>query len=134
MNMRWTTHTTTSVATPRHGEDSKGLLSLQRLDNENHRFKNSGGISQKNHCVGFLPAFCDTRTGSIYQSCFANGRPAPVHVLDGLPAKLVLKRSKRNRIEAVQGSITAGFMLKGQFFTREQAASYWATGRAQNLK
>ncbi len=90
------------------------MLSLQRLDNENHRFKNSRGISQENYCAGFLPAFRDARTGSIYRSCFVDGRPAPVHVLDGLPAELVLRRNTRNRVEAVKGSITAGFMLKGK--------------------
>jgi hypothetical protein len=56
-------------------------------------------------------------------SCFADGRPAPIHLLDGLPADWVTVRGAGGRVLAVKASVVAGFIRGGRFYTRAQAAS-----------
>jgi hypothetical protein len=58
----------------------------------------------------------------VYASCFANGQPAPFHLLEGLPDEIVLTRHPTGRVAAVKKSITSGFVCDGRFYTREQAA------------
>ena len=55
-------------------------------------------------------------------SRFANGAPAPVHVLDGLPDAWVSHRDAQGRVVRARCSVIAGFLLGEQFYTREQAA------------
>jgi hypothetical protein len=55
-------------------------------------------------------------------SRFANGNPAPIHVLDGLPEDWVIGRDKGGRVMAVKDSVISGFMRQGRFYTRAQAA------------
>jgi hypothetical protein len=98
-------------------------LELKTLETQNRRFKGTGGVSEENRAQGFRPAFMDTRTGDVYLSRFGDGRPAPIHILDGLPANAVLRRTGSGRVTAVYGWITAGFVRDGRFFTREQAAA-----------
>jgi hypothetical protein len=100
-----------------------GALSPRRLRQQNQRFKGSGGISRENRGGGFLPAFSDTRTGAVYLSRFRDGRPAPMHLLDGLPGELIAARTDSGRVTAVRDGVLAGFVRQGQFYTREQAAS-----------
>jgi hypothetical protein len=45
-------------------------LSEQTLANENRRFLGTGGRSQENASLGFLPAFRDAGSGAVYRSCF----------------------------------------------------------------
>jgi hypothetical protein len=59
----------------------------------------------------------------VYLSRFADGRVAPVHLLDGLPAEVVVSRYPSGRVAAVSASVVAGFVRGGQFYTREQAAN-----------
>jgi hypothetical protein len=98
------------------------LMTPQRIMEQNRCFKGTGGLSQENRSSGFLPAFSDTRNGTVYLSCFADGTPAPVHMLDGLPSDLIIERSASGRVTAVMDCIQAGFVRQGQFYTREQAA------------
>ena len=93
------------------------------LELEQAAHRGTGGISAENGHLGFVPAFKDTRTGKVYQSTFADGRPAPFHVLDGLPDDLVVARDRQGRPSHVVGTIIAGFTLNGRFYTREQAAA-----------
>ena len=51
---------------------------------------------------GFRVAFRDAETGIIYGSCYADGRPAAVHLLDGLPESLVLARAVDGRVAVVK--------------------------------
>jgi len=88
----------------------KQAATNERLDHENHQYANTGGISENNRCKGFVPAFQDTNTGKVYRSCFANGLPAPIHILAGLPSSIL-------------NTIVSGFLLDKIFYTREQAAS-----------
>jgi hypothetical protein len=101
-------------------------LTPESLCRENHRFRDTGGISCNNRAAGFRSAFLDTATGCVYPSCFANGQPAPIHVLDGLPDELVLQRNAEGRITAVKHTLIAGFLAAGVFYTREQAAQLLA--------
>jgi hypothetical protein len=102
-------------------------LTHEVLQRENLRHRASGGRSQENRCLGFRPAFRDGATGAIYPSCFADGRPAPCHLLDGLPDEVVLARNPGGSVQAVKASLVSGFVLGRQFYTREEAAS-WVNG------
>ncbi|WP_232428989.1 hypothetical protein [Aromatoleum toluclasticum] len=94
-------------------------LSLQR---ENHEFRNTGGRSEENRPLGFRPAFKDVASGEVYDSRFADGRPAPFHLLEGLPEEVVVQREPGGRVGRVKESIVSGFVLDGRFYTREEAA------------
>ncbi len=96
---------------------SNGVLKQQNLD-----FRGTGGVSQDNSSHGFIPAFIDQITGEYYLSRFADGRIAPVHVLDGLPEYLVAERKENGAVAAAVDNVTAGFVFGGLFYTREQAA------------
>ena len=78
--------------------------------------------SENNREEGFVPAFLDTATGHVYRSCFANGTPAPIHLLDGLPGDLVIARDADRRAIAFKPTLVAGFLRADRFYTREQAA------------
>jgi hypothetical protein len=92
------------------------------LEQENREYGGRGGISAENVSLGFRPAFMDLETGRVFASCFADGRPAAVHVIEGLPDKLVIERNTAGRVMAVKASIVAGFTWRGRFLTREEAA------------
>lgn len=98
------------------------MITIQELQDQNRRFKGTAGVSQENDSYHFLPAFLDTQTGTIYLSCFADGRIAPLHLLDGLPSELVVEKTASRKVMAVKGSVTAGFLHCGCFYSREQAA------------
>lgn len=97
-------------------------LTRKTLAEENCRFTGCGGISVENFHRGFVPAYLDTVTGSIHLSRFADGRCAPIHLLEGLPEGLVLRRDACGKVIAVKPSVNSGFLRGGQFYTREQAA------------
>jgi hypothetical protein len=97
-------------------------LSVSVLAAENHAYRGSGGISKENRKYGFRPAFLDQRTGIAYLSCFANGCPAPLHMLDGLPETLVAERDCHGRVSSARTGVIAGFLCDDVFYTREQAA------------
>ena len=103
---------------------SGSVLTRQTLLAQNREFKGSGGVSQENQSIGFVPAFQDFRTGAVHRSRFSNGRPAPIHVLDGLPPELVLKKSDNGRVVALIDSVIAGFLRNSQFYTRREAANF----------
>lgn len=96
-------------------------LDIRGLEAQNRRYAGGGGVSRHNRDQGFAPAFLDTGTGAVYLSRFRDGRPAPMHLLDGLPAELVTARAAE-RVVAVSARVTAGFVRGGRFYTREQAA------------
>ena len=77
--------------------------------------------SQGNRSRGFRPAFIDRATGAVYDSCFADGRPAPVHLLDGLPDAVVVERAASGRVRAVKPGVEAGFTRDGRFYSRDEA-------------
>lgn len=94
-----------------------------RLREENRQYRGTTGVSQCNRDLGYLPAFCDCTTGRCEPSRFADGSPAPIHLIVGLPDDWVVERDEDGRPTAVKGSVVAGFLRDGRFFTREQAAA-----------
>ena len=101
----------------------KPELNRRRLRQQNREFANTGGVSSGNRAQGFVPAFCDIDSGRCVRSCYADGTPAPVHVLDGLPARWIKARDTQGRVVALITSIVPGFLCDGRFYTREEAAS-----------
>lgn len=98
-------------------------LTAQTLRQQNRVFQGTGGVSAENRSLGFAPAFLDTQTGVIYQACFADGRPAPMHLLEGLPPAAVAARDATGRVIALKPTVLAGFVRDDRFYTREQAAA-----------
>jgi len=90
---------------------------------ENEDFEDTGGRSEGNADFGFRPAFLDDETDTVYLSRFPDGNPAPFHLLDGLPEEVVIYRSPTGRVVAAKASLVAGFVLNGEFYTREAAAA-----------
>ena len=103
-------------------------MTPQTLHRENRIFANTGGVSHNNRAVGFRPAFLDSTTGKVYPSCFADGRPAPIHVLDGLPDDVVRQRTPEQSVIGVKQTIVAGFVRNDRFYTRQQAAQLLSAG------
>lgn len=98
-------------------------LSDAELASENRRFSRSGGVSENNRGAGFVPAYRDDRTGAIALSKSADGSPAPIHVLDGLPEAWIATRDATGKATSLVCGIVSGFYRDGQFFTREEAAA-----------
>ena len=105
------------------------MMSEELLKQENELHEGTGGRSQENRELGFRPAFLDFQTQVIYPSRFADGRPAPIHVLDGLPDEVIVDRAASGRVVAAKASIISGFVRNGFFYTRSaaaKAAAEWA--------
>jgi hypothetical protein len=100
----------------------QAILTKTVLQRENRRFRGTGGRSEENRGEGFLPAFLDAATQTIYASRFPDGRPAPFHLLDGLPDEVVVRRNPSGRVKKVKASVLSGFVRQGRFYTREEAA------------
>ena len=98
-------------------------MTRETLRTENQVFWGTGGRSEENRSSGFRPAFMDTQTSLVYPSRFADGRPAPFHMIDGLPDEVVMARDASGRVASVKSSVVAGFLCMGRFFTREEAAA-----------
>jgi len=101
-------------------------MTQQRLDLENVRYRGTAGVSQNRSC-GFRPAFMDTQTRAVHLSRFADGRPAPFHILDGLPDELVLAHNPGGRGVIVKASVVSGFIREGLFYSRDEATAHAAT-------
>ena len=108
---------------PNPGKTGLGMLSDQRLHEENVLFRGTGGVSAENQAAGFQPAFKDMETGKVYLSCFSDGRFAPMHLIEGLPEEIVVARGQEGRVAVLKQSVISGFVLLDRFFTREQAAT-----------
>ncbi|MDN5849391.1 MAG: hypothetical protein L0H63_07070 [Nitrococcus sp.] len=102
-------------------------VTIEEFAEDSQAFQGTRGASTNNRSLGFVPAFLDTDTGVVYISRNPNGTLAPCHCLDGLPDTLIAGRDSKGRVQAVKGSVIAGFERNGCFFTREQAAHFTAT-------
>ncbi|MFM9888403.1 MAG: hypothetical protein ACKVQT_35715 [Burkholderiales bacterium] len=110
-----------SSRTRRHR--SVGAFDRAGLRRESAPHDGTAGSSAGNRSQGFRPGFIDTDTGIVYDAQFADGRPAPFHLLDGLPESVVVARDQRGRVHAVKATIVPGFIRQGAFFTRAEAAA-----------
>ncbi len=97
------------------------VMTKRSLVQQNRVYAGTKGVSQENGCLGFVPAFIDSETKTIYISCQTDGSLAPIHIMDGLPDDLVVERNASGRVTAVKGSVVPGFVKQGCFYTREQA-------------
>ena len=98
-------------------------LTRKRLRRDNLAFAGTGGVSPVNRRARFEPAFRDDDTGRVELSRYADGAPAPMHLMEGLPEDWVSERDAGGCPCALKPSIVAGFVRDGEFYTREQAAS-----------
>ena len=103
-------------------------ISAESLARENLHYTGTGGVSANNREQGFVPAFLDTQTGAVYRSRFANGMPAPIHVLVGLPERLVERHGATNTPLHIKCSVISGFLREGSFYSREAAMQATASG------
>ncbi|MGH8673085.1 MAG: hypothetical protein ACREVG_02110 [Burkholderiales bacterium] len=109
----------------------KRLMSRNVLAEESNAHAGTPGCSQRNHGLGFRPAFLDFATMTVHLSRFFDGRPAPFHILDGLPDEVVIVRDWDGRGIAAKSTLISGFERDGYFDTRAAAAravSAWRTG------
>lgn len=102
-------------------------ITQAELQHETDSYRDTGGISQENGSFGFRPAFFDTETQHAYLACFADGRPAPFHLIDGLPEEVVDARDAAGHVARLKTSVVAGFLLAGRFYTRSEAAAFVQT-------
>jgi hypothetical protein len=100
------------------------IISQQILERDNRAYAGTSGISHNNRRLGFVPAYRNSYTDEVSISRFADGNPAPVHILDGLPDSWVMQRDRHGHVVKVRQGIVAGFLLEGKFYTREQAANF----------
>ena len=91
---------------------------------QNVAYQATGGVSRNNRAAGFLPGYCNVSTGEAVISCFADGSPSPVHLLDGLPDAWVAERDASGRVRQTVPMVVAGFIRDGCFYTREAAARF----------
>jgi hypothetical protein len=98
-------------------------MTLQELARQSREYRGRNGVSVEARGFGFVPAFLDRETGRVFASCFRDGRPARIHVIDGLPPDVVTQRSVTGRVISVKGTVIAGFVCAGRFYTREQASA-----------
>jgi hypothetical protein len=99
------------------------LMTHEQITEENDRYHNTGGTSERNRSWGFFPAFRDEDSGRTELSRFKSGLPAPVHVIDGAPEEWVVERDTSGNVMALKASVIAGFLREGRFYTREEAAN-----------
>jgi hypothetical protein len=99
----------------------RGALTEASLRNENVLYARTRGISQNNGSFGFRPAYLNGESGEAVLSRFADGTPAPVHLLDGLPDSWILRRDREGHVTETRKGIVSGFIRDGRFYTREEA-------------
>ena len=98
-------------------------LTKTSLALETAHYRGTGGLSENNRKRGFQAAFFDRDTETVHLSRFPDGRLAPCHLLDGLPAELVLARNEQGRVTRVKSSVVSGFVRDERFYTRDEAAA-----------
>jgi len=106
-------------------------LDRASLRRESDKYRGTSGVSEECRGSGFSPAFYDRETGEIHLSRYADGTPAPFHMLDGLPDAVVTKRLADGTVECVKQSLQSGFVKSGVFYTRDQAISSLTDERAE---
>lgn len=98
-----------------------GALTEASLRNGNVLYARTRGVSRNNGSFGFRPGYLNGASGEAVLSRFANGTPAPVHLLDGLPESWILDRDHEGHVIATRQGIVSGFIRDGRFYTREEA-------------
>lgn len=107
----------------RHDGDAARPLTRESLRRENLAFAGTGGVSQRDRQQRLLPAFRDEGSGRVELSRYADGKPAPMHIMDGLPDEWIDTRNEAGEPASLKAGIVAGFVRDERFYTREQAAA-----------
>ena len=94
----------------------------QTLQSENLAFAGTSGISENNRAAGLKPAFLDLNTGRIEIARFANGQPAPIHIINWLPKEWANSFTESGTIDSLIEGVIAGFIKGNVFYTRDEAA------------
>lgn len=95
-------------------------LNQQMLQQQNRTYAGTAGQSEHNRHAGFLPAYQDMFSGRTELSRFADGRPAPIHLLEGLPLEWVSERDSDGKVAGLRAGIISGFLRDNCFFRREE--------------
>lgn len=66
---------------------------------------------------GLMPAFRNLNTHETHLSSYGDGKPAVVHVLDGIPRAWIESFDQDGRAVALKPGIVAGYMRAGHFYT-----------------
>ncbi|MDQ1362358.1 MAG: hypothetical protein QG652_218 [Pseudomonadota bacterium] len=66
---------------------------------------------------GFMPAFMHVNTRETHLASYLDGKPAVVHVLDGVPHYWVEAWGQDGRALSLKTGIVAGYMRTGHFYT-----------------
>jgi hypothetical protein len=93
------------------GDPVKKVMTIAKLLEENAAHRDTAGTSTACRDAAFRPAFLDFATHTIYMSRFADGRLAPIHLLDAIPRQVIEK-----------GTLISGFERGGFFYTRRAVA------------
>lgn len=96
------------------------------LDDERRQYRGTAGESALAVGLGLQPAFRHEGTGEVVAARFADGRPAPLHVLDGLPEGWIAARDDNGRALRTRPDVVCGFLGAGRFYTRAEAAACFA--------
>ena len=107
---------------PERTRQRRGAVTQLSLRDEQVLFERTRGLSLHHDRHGFVPGFRDNATGALAVSRFADGSPAPLHVLDGLPEAWVTERDLQGRVTHTRSGLVSGFIRDGRFYTREEAA------------
>jgi hypothetical protein len=98
-----------------------GILTQRALRDENRLYEETRGVSRHNAHLGFVPAYRNDATGEQVVSRYANGSPAPIHLLDGLPDAWIAERDAEGHVVRTCPGLVSGFIRDGRFYTREEA-------------
>lgn len=98
----------------------RSALTELSLRAENRLFEQTRGVSQHNNGLGFKPGYRNGATGEHALSCFADGSPAPVHLLDGLPEAWIAERDSDGHVTRTCPDLVSGFIRDGHFYTRDE--------------
>jgi hypothetical protein len=109
-----------NVAGPVSSPCEPGSYALDSIDAE--------GVSVYSHASGYVPAFRKAGTCEVRLSAFADGTPAPVHVLEGLPATWVSRHGAAGGALVLANDVEAGFIRDGRFYTLPAAADVVGPG------
>lgn len=96
------------------------LLSQTQVNQQYYNYRQSGSTIFSDAAFGFMPAFMDIITEEIHLSTYDDGKPAVLHVLDGLPVSWIDVWGEDGRADSVRTGVIAGFMRGGHFYTIDE--------------
>ena len=98
-------------------------ITKESLRVESAPYKGSCGDSATARNKRFLPAFKNTENGQVQLARLPNGQVAPMHLISYLPPSWAARRDTDGTVLELVGSVVAGFVRDGRFYTREEAST-----------